>query len=98
MADVTAKALNLCSRLQNAANKLMQGVEELAALKAEKEAAGLILTAAPVEAAIAGTAQNPSSLKHASGGDFDLVVSSGASLKTWLEANNHDDVFSKVRP
>lgn len=91
--DVTQKALNICSRLMNATNSLMQAVEELYNLKNEKESAGLDLTAAAVESAISA-----SSLKHANGTDFNNVISSGAALKTWLETNFHDDVFDKVRP
>ena len=91
--DVTNKALNICTRLMQAADQVMQATEELYNLKNEKESAGLDLTAAAVESAISA-----SSLKHANGTDFNNVISSGAALKTWLETNFHDDVLSKVRP
>ena len=90
--DVTEKALNMCSRLAIAANQLMEAVETLNALKEEKESAGLNLTAAAVEAALAA-----SSLKHASGTNFNNVISSGAALNTWLTTNFHDDIFDTVR-
>ena len=90
--DVTDKAKNLCSRLMAAATKVMEGTEELANLKDEKESAGLDLTDEEVEAALAA-----SDLKHAEGADFNNVISSGAALKTWLEGAFHDDVFQKVR-
>lgn len=92
MADVTLKALNLCSRLANAADKVMQGVEELYNLKNEKESSGLDLTAQAVEDALEASA-----LKHATGTNFNSVLSSGAALKTWLEAEFHDDIFHTVR-
>jgi hypothetical protein len=89
----TDKALNLCTRLMAAATKVMEGVEELARLKDEKESAGVDFTAAPVETALSGSA-----LKHANGTDFNNVLSSGAALKGWLETNFHDDILQKVRP
>jgi hypothetical protein len=91
--DTTDKALNLCTRLADAANRLMIAVEDLANLKDEKESAGLTLTAAEIEAAL-----DASSLKHADGTDFDNVISSGAAVKTFLVTNFHDDIFAKVRP
>jgi hypothetical protein len=91
--DVTEKALNICSRLVTASDRLMQSVSELAALKDEKESSGIDFTAAAVESAL-----SESSLKHADGAAFNGVLSSGATLKTWLETNFHDDNFQKVRP
>lgn len=88
----TDKALNLCSRLQSAANGVMQAVEQLSVLKDEKESSGVDFTAQALEDAL-GT----SVLKHTEGNDWNNVLSSGAALKTWLEANFHDDVFQKVR-
>lgn len=91
--DPTDKALNLCSRLMAASIQLMDAVALFAALKDEKESAGLTLTAAAIEAAIAA-----STLKHANGDAFNAVIGSSAALKTWLEQNFHDDNFQKVRP
>ena len=92
-AIITDKALNICSRLQNAADALMGAVEELSALKDEKESSGIDLTVA----AVVTTLEN-SSLKHATATNFNNVISSGAALKTWLETNFHDDIFQAVRP
>ena len=92
-AITTDKALNICSRLQNAADALMGAVEELSALKDEKESSGIDLTVAAVV-----TALENSSLKHATATNFNNVISSGAALKTWLETNFHDDIFQAVRP
>lgn len=91
--DLTAKALNLCSRLMTAAEQVMQGVEELHALKNEKESSGIDFTAQDVEDALAA-----SSLKHTEGDHWNAVLTSGDALKTWLETNFHDDNFQKVRP
>lgn len=94
MAVVTTdKALNLCSRLAVAADQLMQAIEQLAALKAEKEASGLDLTAAALQTALAASA-----LKHANGDDFNNVLTSGAAIKTWMEQNFHNTNLDKVRP
>jgi hypothetical protein len=91
--DTTQKAINLCSRLADAADRLMIAVEDLANLKDEKESSGLVLTAAAVEDALA-----TSSLKHASGANFNSVISSGAAIKSFMETNFHDDVLAQVRP
>lgn len=91
--DTTAKCLNICSRLMNAADQLMKAVQDLSNLKDEKESSGLDLAAKGNVDALAG-----SSLKHATGDDFNNVLSSGAALKKWLEDNFHDDNFQKVRP
>ena len=87
------KALNLCSRAASACDLIMSGIEQLAALKAEKESSGLNLTAAETEAALAA-----SSLKHANGDNFNSVLGGGATLKTWMEDQFLDDVFQAVRP
>jgi hypothetical protein len=95
MADVTAKALNLCSRLSDAADRLMRAVEDLSNLKDELESSGVDLTDAGglVDAALAA-----SSLKHATGVDFENVVSSGAAIKAAMTAAFQDDVMQRVRP
>lgn len=91
--DVTDKALNLCSKLMQAADDLMNAIERLSDLKDEKESSGLDLTSTAIEDAL-----DASSLKHADGNDFNNVISSGAAIKTFMVSNFHDDVLSKVRP
>jgi len=93
MADVTVKTVNLCRSLMDASVQLMDAVAKLEALKDEKESSGLDFTTAGNESALAA-----SDLKHASGANFDAVISSGAALKTFLVTNFHDDNFQKVRP
>jgi hypothetical protein len=90
---VVDKALNLCSKLQSAADLIMKGLEQLAQLKDEKESSGLDLTDAAVEAALAASA-----LKHANGDNFNNVITSGAAIKAWMESQNHDDILHTVRP
>jgi len=92
--ETTDKALNLCSRLMSAADQLMGAVEQLAALKNEKESSGLDLTAAAVETALGASP----ALKHASGTNFNNVITSGAAINAWLEAEFHDDIMQSVRP
>lgn len=92
-ANKVDKSLNLCTKLMQSASKVMEAVEELQRYKDEKESAGLNLTDAAFE-----TALETSTLKHATGTNFNNVLSSGAALKTWIEANFHDDIFDAVRP
>lgn len=89
------KALNLCSRLMDAADRLMIAVEDLANLKDELESSGIDLTDDDdlVDEALADSA-----LRHATATNFENVVSSGDALKSWLETNFHDDNFQRVRP
>ncbi len=91
--QLTDKSLNLCDRLMKTSAKLMEAVEEFAALLAEKESSGLDFTEATFEAKLA-----TSGLKHANGDAFNGVLTSGAAVKTFLETNFHDDNFQKVRP
>lgn len=88
----TDLALNLCTRLQSAAEGIMRGVEDIDRIKNQKESAGVDLTSEDVETALAG-----SSLKHADGDAFNSVLTSGAAIKAWMEANFHDDNLQKVR-
>lgn len=89
----TDKALNLASRLVAASSQLMGAVEQLAALKDEKESSGVDFTVATIQ-----TALGISSIKHVDGAALNSILSSAAALKTWLEANFHDDNFQKARP
>lgn len=95
MPDTTAKGLNICSRLMDAASRLMVAVENLANLKEELESSGVDLTDAGGLMAIALSNSN---LKHASGVDFENVVTSGAAIKNFMVTNFHDDILQKVRP
>ncbi|WP_435016699.1 hypothetical protein TA3x_004273 [Tundrisphaera sp. TA3] len=90
--DQTSLAMNLCTKIQTAADEIMRGVTSLAALKEQKESAGVDFTAVAFE-----TALSNSTLKHANGDAFNSVISSGTLLKAWLEENYHDDNFQKVR-
>lgn len=87
------KALNICTEIMAAAEALMGAVEALSALKDEKESSGLNLQAAEFQ-----TILENSPLAHASGLDFDNVLTSGAAIKTFMVSNFHDDILQKVRP
>jgi hypothetical protein len=71
----------------------MSYIEALSDLKGEKEGSGLNLTDASIEDALAA-----SSLKHASGTDFNNVLTSGAAVKAFIVDNFHSTNFDKVRP
>ena len=89
---LTAKAMNLCSRLQVAASDLMSAVERLAALKDEKESSGIDFTTAPIETAL------DTAFPHTDGVDWNNVLTSGAAINTFMVGANHDDILQKVRP
>jgi hypothetical protein len=95
LATEVDKAMNICSRLMEAADRLMTAVEDLANLKSELERSGLDLTD---DGGLVNAALAASSLKHATGTHFENVVSSGATLKTWIETEFHADNFQRVRP
>src|SRR5262245_53211616 len=99
MATITSgqvpKALNICSRLMDAAERLMIAIEDLANLKDEKESAGIDLTD---DGGLVNAALLESSLSHATGTNFENVISSGAAIKSFMETNFHDDVLQMVRP
>jgi molecular chaperone GrpE (heat shock protein) len=93
MADQTAKALNLASRMVAASDQLMQAIEQLINPKDEKESSGVNFTAQEVEDALAD-----SSLKHVDGNKLNGVLSSSVAIRDFMVTNFHDDVLQAVRP
>lgn len=89
-----AKAASICSGLSEQAAILAKAVEELLSIKSRKESAGYDLTDNGFEAYMGN-----GSLKFiADGTDWNNVMASAATLKTWLVDNGHWGVFQKVRP
>lgn len=90
--DQTAVAINICSKLQDAAENIMKGLEQLEMIKDQISSTGIDLSSASVQ-----TALEKSALKHADGAAFTAVVTSGDAIKTWVEANFHHTNLNKVR-
>lgn len=87
--DTTSKALNLATKICAQADALMNSVRLLDALTQEHSGSGIDF---------AGMDFSGTTLKHVTGDDVNLVLSSAAATKTWLEEQFHDDNFDKVRP
>lgn len=87
----TDKALNLATRVVAASELLMRAMEQLVALKDEKESAGIDFVAFDTDyAATEG-------LKHVDGARLNNVLSSTAAVQTFLTTNFHDDIFQAAR-
>lgn len=91
--DTTSKALNIASDMVSACDQFMSALETLAALKAEKESAGIDFA----DAAFLTALEN-SSIKHLDAAILNAVLSSTETTKVWLETNFHDDNFHQARP
>lgn len=92
--DKTDIARNLCNRLIKASEYIMTGIEEIGDIKDLKESAGISFTATDVEAVLSGT---NSPFKHATGADFDSVITSGTAIQAWMISQFHDDNLQRVR-
>lgn len=86
------KAKNIGSEIVQHSEKLMQAIEGLIALEAERSTAGVTLADHDAVYADAG------GLQHATGADYQAALTSAAALKAWLDANFHSGNFNRVRP
>lgn len=88
-----AKGEDICDRLSQASEKLVDVVNELLDIKALKDGTGYDFTDNGFEAHLATT-----DLRFiADGNDWHNVMGSANTLKTWLVDNGHWGVFQKVR-
>lgn len=92
--DLTNKALNMAVETMNAAVKVMEGLETLQALEAEREKGALTLS--NFDTAFGA---EDSGIKHINGVKLDAVLfTSTPAILAWMIANNHIDNFQAVRP
>jgi hypothetical protein len=91
--DQSAKALNIAADVMVFTNNMMQALEGLISLEAERSTAGITL--ASFDSAITNI---NAATKHASGADYQASLTSAAALKVWLDQNFHSTNLNKVRP
>lgn len=91
--DQTQKALNIAQDVMVLSNNLMQALEGLISLEAERSTAGVTLSS--FDATITNI---NAATKHASGADYQAALTSAGALKTWLDTNFHSTNLNKVRP
>lgn len=87
------KALNMASAAISAVEQFMGALETLTSLEAERAASGVNL--ATFDATYAAS----TSLRHVDGAALNAVLNTSMpAIKTFMEANNHDDNLQKARP
>ncbi len=89
----TNKALNMASKIVNAADKFMAALEDLQDLEDERVASGLTLVNFDTDYAASGD------LQHIDGVALnDVINTSIPAIITFMTGANHDDNLQKVRP
>lgn len=90
--NLSSKVLNMCTRLQEAVIQLMTALDDLAELRAEKEASGLDFNEAAQLAAI------QAAFPYTDGNMWNNVLTSEAAVNAFVKDNFHSTNFDKVRP
>lgn len=89
----TEKAVNLARALVVHCDALMNALDQINAIKSEKESSGVNFADAANEAAYAALTD----LKHVDGTVLNNVLTSGAAILAWMVAEFHDDNIQKAR-
>lgn len=92
-ANFTLKAVDVCRQLSRGANDFMAALEALETVGELVADSGLDITTPAINAAL----ELEADLKHAVPADYQAVQASVSAIRTFLNANNHNDVLQKVR-